>query len=334
ILIIDKKDIADYISVTTDIPAADLQIDEFTILGNLSKKLNRKVIGQRQGVKKVCNSLKRSRVGICSIDKPICTFLFLGPTGVGKSYLARILGEDMFNSNCFKQFDMSEYVESHSISKLIGAPPGYVGHGEGGILTEYVRKNPHCVLLFDEIEKAHPDVIQVFLQLFEYGIVTDSDGLEVNFKNTIIIMTSNIGAEKAKKNTLGFSTTTDMVDDRVLGELKKQFRPEFINRIDEVVVFSSLDNNKLKKICDLLLKDVKRLFRKNNNTILDIDDNIIDYLLNSNEEPDYGARPLKRLIMSYLESPLADFIIKNKIQNAKKIKCYLKGKKISFELIQ
>lgn len=334
ILLISKEDIANYISISTDIPASDLQADEFTVLNNLSNRLNRKIIGQRQGVKKVCDSLKRSRVGICSIDKPICTFLFLGPTGVGKSHLARALGEDMYDSNCFKQFDMSEYVEAHSISKLIGAPPGYVGSGEGGILTEFVRKNPYSVLLFDEVEKAHPDVVQVFLQLFEYGMVTDSDGLEVNFKNTIVIMTSNVGAQKMVKSTLGFGTNNDPVDTRVIDELKQQFKPEFINRIDEVVIFTALEKDKLRKICDLLIKETKRTFRDNNGTVLDIDTNIIDYILDQNDEPEYGARPLKRLITSYLETPLADFIIKNKIQRAKKIKCHLDGSKVSFELIR
>ena len=193
------------------------------------------MVGQRKGIEKIVNSIKRSRAGISDPNKPICSLLFLGPTGVGKTHLARCMGEEMFSSDNFRQFDMSEFTEKHSVSKFIGAPPGYVGYGEGGGLTEYVRHNPHCVLLFDEIEKAHPEVIQIFLQLLEYGTLTDSEGLEVNFKNTIVVMTSNIGSHKFEKGTcVGFNSAELSIEQAVQDEVQKMYPPEFLNRLDEL----------------------------------------------------------------------------------------------------
>jgi len=250
---------------------------------------------------------------------------------VGKTHLARTLGDLLFSNNDFKQFDMSEFSESHSISKLIGSPPGYVGYGEGGKLTEYVRHNPYCVLLFDEIEKAHPDALQIFLQLLEYGTLTDSDGLEVNFKNTIIIMTSNVGAYKFEKlPTVGFGSSDATISDSVIEELKKTYPPEFINRIDEIIVFDKLSTSSLYKITKNLLLDVKRILKSNNKTTLHIDNSVSQFLVDRYIDDGYGARPIRRLITKYIETPLADYIIKHKLVSVKKIHICIVKDKVTF----
>jgi ATP-dependent Clp protease ATP-binding subunit ClpC len=327
---IDIDDVRELISEKCCVPTTTLNEDEASKLSTLSRRVKSVVIGQNNSVDKICNAIKRSRAGVTDPNKPICSLLFMGPTGVGKTHLARSLGDILFDNNNFKQFDMSEYSEPHSISKLIGSPPGYVGYGDGGKLTEYVRHNPYCVLLFDEIEKASEDIVQIFLQMLEYGNLTDSDGLEVNFKNTIIIMTSNIGAYKFSKQTsLGFNSDVS-VNSGVLDELKKSYSPEFINRIDEIVIFDKLIPEVLDKIVKILLRDVKRTIKANNNTTLVLDCNIYSYILDKNTDTDYGARPLKRVITEYIETPLADFIIKNKLTKCKKIYVDLINNKIAF----
>lgn len=313
------EDVRDLISTKCSVPLAALEEDEATTLSRLAVSVKRKVIGQVQGVDRICNAIKRNRAGVSDPDKPICSLMFLGPTGVGKTHLARTLGGMLFDNTNFKQFDMSEYAESHSISKLIGSPPGYVGYGDGGKLTEYVRRNPYCVLLFDEIEKAHTDIVQVFLQILEYGMLTDSDGLEVNFKNTIVIMTSNVGAHTfGKKASVGFNTDASQKD-TVLSELKKMYAPEFVNRIDEVVVFGGLTENDLTKIVKILLSGVKKTLKTNNKTTLVIDPMVNEYILQRNVDLNYGARPLKRLITEHVETPLAEYIIENRLTKCKKI---------------
>lgn len=329
---IDIDNVRQLISEKCSVPTSTLNEDEASRLSKLSRRVKCGVIGQNTSVDKICNAIKRSRAGVTDPNKPICSLLFMGPTGVGKTHLARSLGDTLFDNNNFKQFDMSEYSEAHSISKLIGSPPGYVGYGEGGKLTEYVRHNPYCVLLFDEIEKANEDIVQVFLQMLEYGTLTDSDGLEVNFKNTIIIMTSNIGAHKFDKRTsLGFNNDAT-VDSGILDELKKSYAPEFINRIDEIIIFNKLTRPDLVKITKTLLRDVKRTVKANNNTTLTLDPNICAYILDKNTDTDYGARPLRRVITEYIETPLADYIIKNKLTKCKKICVNLVNDKIKFSI--
>jgi ATP-dependent Clp protease ATP-binding subunit ClpC len=215
----------------------------------------------------------------------------------------------MFHEGNFKQFDMSEFSEKHTVSKLIGSPPGYVGSGEGGELTEYVRHNPYCVLLFDEIEKAHVNVLQLFLQVLEYGCLTDSDGLEVNFKNTIIVMTSNIGAHKFDKlNSVGFGMSNN-TNDAVVEELKKMYAPEFLNRLDETIVFDRLNDTEMLSVCDLLLKQLKKNIKSNTKMIITYDSKLCEHIAKLNKDDTYGARPLKRIITEQIETPLAEQII-------------------------
>ena len=297
------------ISDRTGIPVTSLEQKETDILKELATRMKTQVIGQETGIDKVCSAIKRSRAGVSDPDKPICSLLFLGPTGVGKTHLARALGEEMYHEGNFKQFDMSEFSERHTVSKLIGSPPGYVGSGEGGELTEYVKHNPYCVLLFDEIEKAHINVLQLFLQIFEYGCLTDSDGMQVNFRNTIIVMTSNIGAHKFDKmNSVGFAQTNN-VTEGVVDELKKTYSPEFINRIDEVIVFMRLDNSQLEHVCGLLLKRLKKNIRTNNGCIVTYDAEVPGHITALNKDDTYGARPLKRLIVKHIETPIAERMI-------------------------
>ena len=318
-LLITLEDVRELISSKCSVPLSALEEDEATTLSKLAITVKKKVIGQVQGVDRICNAIKRNRAGVSDPDRPICSLMFLGPTGVGKTHLARTLGDMLFDNTNFKQFDMSEYAEGHSISKLIGSPPGYVGYGDGGKLTEYVRRNPYCVLLFDEIEKAHADIVQVFLQILEYGVLTDSDGLEVNFKNTIVIMTSNVGAHLFEKNSsVGFAASPDP-DVSIVNELKKMYAPEFINRLDEVVVFGKLTENDLQKIVKILLSSMKRTLKTNNKTTLMIDPMVNEYILSHNTDISYGARPLKRLITEHIETPLAEFIIDNRLTKCKKI---------------
>ncbi len=308
---ISVENIRQLISDKCGVPVSSMEADELKILTNLAKNMKTRVIGQNDGIDKICNAIKRSRAGVSNPDKPICSLLFLGPTGVGKTYLAHELGREMFHDGNFKQYDMSEFSERHSTSKLIGSPPGYVGYGEGGSLTEYVRHNPYCVLLFDEIEKAHPEVLQLFLQVFEYGCLTDSEGLEVNFKNTIIVLTSNIGAHKFEKGpSIGFGPG-ESIEEGVVAELKKMYAPEFINRLDEVVVFNMLTDKDIMNICNILIKGVKRTLKKNNGKTLVFTNNINELLLNKSRDSAYGARPLKRIITEYIETPLAEYIISN-----------------------
>lgn len=307
---INCDQVRELVSDKTGIPVINIGDDEATRVSSLERRVNKIVLGQDSGVNKICGAIKRSRAGVSDPNKPICSLLFLGPTGVGKTHLARTLADEMFDGDNFKQFDMSEYSESHSISKLIGSPPGYVGYGEGGRLTEFVRHNPYCVLLFDEIEKAHSDVLQVFLQLLEYGQVTDSDGIEVNFKNTIVIMTSNIGAHRfGKKPTVGFQQTA--VEDPVIEELKKQYAPEFVNRIDELVVFDKLTKQHMLQVTKHMLNTLKTNIRNNAKKRLIITNQVAELLANKLTDMDLGARPMRRMIVDMIETPLADKIIDN-----------------------
>ena len=331
---INESHVEDLISQLTDIPVERLDDNTLGRLRTMFKTLQKYVIGQDDALECICNTVKRSRAGISEEGKPLGSFMFLGPTGVGKTHITKVLSEYLFgNEDKVIQLDMSEFMEAHSVSKLIGSPPGYVGFSEGTKLTESIKRQPYSIVLFDEIEKAHPDVHNILLQILEEGKLTDSTGDLINFKNTIIIMTSNVGAESLQSNnTMGFlGEEYHNTTEKVMTDLKKAFRPEFINRIDEVVTFNSLTQDNLYSIIDGLLKDVKRRLR-NRNIRLIINDEVKDFLIENGYDEKYGARPLKRAIKKHLETALADFIIDNNLTKRHTIEVNVKDNKISCEL--
>ena len=312
-------DIAYVVAAWTGIPVKKLAEEESERLLKLEEVLHDRVVGQHEAVQAVARAVRRARSGLKDPKRPIGSFLFLGPTGVGKTELARALAQALFgNENAMIRLDMSEYMEKHTVSRLVGSPPGYVGYDEGGQLTDAVRRKPYSVILFDEIEKAHPDVFNILLQILEDGRLTDSQGRAVDFKNTVVIMTSNAGAKHLKNSaTLGFLADAKQEDaiaakSRVLEDVKKTFRPEFLNRIDEMIVFGSLSNDELKKIVRFMLCDVdKRL--ADNGVTLETTDNAIGELLTAGRDPEYGARPLRRAIQKLVEDPLAEMLLKREV---------------------
>ena len=319
---ITEEDIAEVISKWTNIPLKKITQTENEKLKNLEETLHNRVVGQNEAVTAVSKAIRRGRLGLKDPKRPIGTFLFLGPTGVGKTELSKALAENLFgNENTMIRIDMSEYMEGHSISKLIGSPPGYVGFDEGGQLTEKIRRRPYSIILFDEIEKAHPDVMNILLQILEDGRLTDSQGRIVNFKNAVIIMTSNVGARLiTQKKTLGFNNDSEKeeieyekIKKEVLAELKKQFRPEFINRIDEIIVFHKLSDTDIKQIINLMLeKVVKRL--EEQKIKIEIDESVKDLIYKKGIDKEYGARPLRRAIQNIIEDEIADGILSGKIK--------------------
>ena len=331
IITLTAEDIAEVISSWTRIPVKKLTQDENEKLKNLEKELHKRVIGQNEAIEAVAKAIRRGRVGLKDPNRPIGSFLFLGPTGVGKTELSKALAENLFgNEEAMIRIDMSEYMEGHSVSKLIGSPPGYVGYDEGGQLTEKIRKTPYSVILFDEIEKAHPDVMNMLLQILDDGRLTDSNGRTVNFKNTVIIMTSNIGARLiTDKKTLGFTSKKDeniedakeyeTIKKDVMDELKKQFRPEFINRIDEIIVFHKLQKEEMKKIVDIMLKQVAKRLEEQNIKI-GIDDKVKELVIEKGIDANYGARPLKRTIQNLVEDKIAEAILDGKIKQGETAK--------------
>ena len=337
--VLTEEDIADVISSWTGIPVKKLTQDENEKLKNLEKTLHERVIGQNEAVEAVAKAIRRGRVGLKDPNRPIGSFLFLGPTGVGKTELSKALAETLFgNENAMIRIDMSEYMEPHSVSKLIGSPPGYVGFDEGGQLTEKIRRKPYSVILLDEVEKAHPDVMNMLLQILDDGRLTDAQGRTVNFKNTVIIMTSNIGARLiTDKNILGFSNDNNKNEETqkeyetikkdVMGELKKQFRPEFINRIDEIIVFHKLNNEDIRKIMDIMLNQlISRL--KEQEIDIEIDESVKKLLIEKGVDIKYGARPLKRTIQNILEDKIAEAMLDGKIIVGKKAKVIVENEEV------
>jgi ATP-dependent Clp protease ATP-binding subunit ClpC len=316
---VTKKDVEEIISSWTDIPVTSIEADEAAKLINMEESLIRRVVGQDKAIRAISRAIRRSRLGVASPNRPMGSFIFLGSSGVGKTEVARRLAEFLFGSQRHLiRFDMSEYMEKHAVSKLIGSPPGYVGHEEGGQLTERVRRNPYSVVLLDEIEKAHPDIANILLQILEDGILTDSLGNQVDFRNTLIIMTSNLGTRfLTTKGHMGFREKSSEGDQRsaeamIHQELKKEFSPEFINRIDDIIIFNPLTQNELREICRLLVDDVNLALVQKGVQIA-IDDSVIAWLLSrAEEESNSGARPLRRAIQRYIEDELSEFLIRHK----------------------
>lgn len=324
---VTEEQIAEVISVMTGVPVTKLTEGESDRLLKLEDTLHERVIGQSEAVISISKAIRRARVGLKSPNRPIGSFIFSGPTGVGKTELAKALAEAMFGSeDNMVRVDMSEFMEKHSTSKLIGSPPGYVGYDEGGHLSEIIRKKPYSVVLFDEIEKAHPDVFNIMLQILDDGRLTDSKGRHVNFKNTVIIMTSNVGASMiASQSKLGFTTATDekkdkyeKLKDTVMEEMKKAFRPEFLNRIDDIIVFSHLSKEELRQIVDLMLKDLLKRLEERELSI-EVTDEVKDFLAKDGYSDAYGARPLRRLIQKKIEDVLAEEILTNKYSTGETI---------------
>ncbi|MCQ9207054.1 MAG: ATP-dependent Clp protease ATP-binding subunit, partial [Omnitrophica bacterium] len=340
ILTVTEEDIAIIVSKWTGIPLFKLEQKESSKFLNMATELNTKVVGQPEAIEAIASAVKRSRAGIKNPRRPIGSFMFMGPTGVGKTLLGRKLAEFMFgNEDAIIQIDMSEYMEKFNVSRLVGAPPGYVGYEEGGQLTEKVRRRPYSVVLLDEIEKAHPDVFNLLLQVFEEGRLTDSFGRKVDFKNTIVIMTSNIGAEMLKKQgSIGFrsvekegETYKDMKE-RLLEAVKKVFKPEFLNRVDEVVVFRSLSKEDLQKIVDIEISEVQDRL-KEQSIKLELTPKSKDFLIEKGFNKSFGARPLKRTIQRFLEDPLAEEIISGNFKGGGIVKVTVKGDHLELGVI-
>jgi ATP-dependent Clp protease ATP-binding subunit ClpC len=339
-LTVSEKQIAAVVSKWTNIPVEKLTEKESARLLKLEEILHERVIGQDDAVKSIAMAVRRARVGLKDPKRPIGSFIFLGPTGVGKTELSRALAEAMFgDENNMIRIDMSEYMEKHSVSRLIGSPPGYVGYDEGGQLTEKVRRNPYSVVLFDEIEKAHPEVFNILLQILEDGRLTDGKGKTVNFKNTIIIMTSNVGASTIKKQkSLGFSLNDDKkadneyekMKDNILEELKRSFRPEFLNRIDDIVVFHSLEEKDLQKIVRLMLKSVTERLKEQEIQI-QFDEESEKLMTKEGSDLAYGARPLRRAITKIVEDKLSEEILKGNVTKGDSIKVEVEDSKLSFK---
>ncbi|RAK07689.1 ATP-dependent Clp protease ATP-binding subunit ClpC [Halanaerobium saccharolyticum] len=337
--VVTTEDIAEIVSSWTGIPVTKLEEAETERLLRLEDELHKRVIGQDEAITAVSEAVRRARAGLKDPKRPIGSFIFLGPTGVGKTELAKTLAETMFNDeDAMIRVDMSEYMEKHSVSRLVGSPPGYVGHDEGGQLTEPVRRRPYSVILFDEIEKAHPDVFNVLLQILEDGVLTDTHGRKVDFKNTIVIMTSNVGADFIEKQSqLGFKTENDEkasyenMKDNVMSQLRKTFRPEFLNRLDEIIVFHSLNKDHIKKIVDLMLDDLRdRLEEKE--IELEMTEAAKAKLAEDGYDSEFGARPLRRTIQRQIENPLSIKILDKEFEEKGKIKVDVQDDEFDFKI--
>lgn len=339
--VVSEKDIALVVSAWTKIPLTRLEEKESQRLRSLEKILHQRVIGQNEAVDAVAKAIKRGRVGLKDPKRPIGSFLFLGPTGVGKTELSKALAEAVFgDENALIRVDMSEYMEKHSVSKLIGSPPGYVGFEEGGQLSEKVRRNPYSVILFDEVEKADPDIFNVLLQVLDDGHITDAQGRKVDFKNTIIIMTSNAGANRIMEpKQLGFNAAADEeknhneMKEKVMEEVKHIFKPEFINRIDDIIVFHALNEDEIHRIIELLMKQLSHRVKEQMNIVLKYDAHLKNYIFDKGYDKKYGARPLRRAIQSYVEDGLAEAVLNGEVQNGDTVRISVRKGKLYFKSV-
>ncbi len=329
--VVKTEDVAEVLSRATGIPVTELCEEEKDRLLKLEETLHQRVVGQDEAVKAVSEAVRRSRVGLKDPRKPIASFLFMGPTGVGKTLLAKALAKQIFgDEDAIIRIDMSEYMEKFSVSRLIGSPPGYVGYEEGGQLTEAVRRKPYCVILLDEIEKAHSDVFDILLQVLDDGRLTDAQGRTVSFKNTIIIATSNIGANKIQEFVKKGEKDWNRLKEELMADLKSYFKPEFLNRLDDIIVFKSLDKKQIKEIARILLEDVKGLVKAQGMEI-EFDDSVIELVASIGYDPEFGARPMERVIQNVVENPLADALLEGKFNKGDTIFATVKDGKIVFE---
>jgi len=340
--LIEAEEVAKVVAMVTGIPVSKVGSDDLKRLVSMDSDLKSKVIGQDEAIEQISMAIKRSRMGIRSTDKPMGSFIFLGPTGVGKTHLAKMLAENVFGTEeALIRVDMSEYMEKHAVSKLVGAPPGYVGYEEGGQLTEKIRRKPYSVVLLDEIEKAHPDVFNILLQLLDEGHLTDGLGRKVNFKNTMIIMTSNVGARKLQDfgTGVGFGTKTkleahdELVSDVIEDSLKKAFSPEFLNRLDDVIVFKKLDKEGIGKIVELPLKDLTSRIKEIGYDVK-VSKKLKDHLVEVGYDEKYGARPLNRAIQKYVEDPIAEELLKGEAQEGDTIKVGYRDNDVFVEIVK
>ena len=337
-LVVGENEVADVVAGWTKIPVKKLAQEESERLKNLEGILHERVVGQEEAVTAVSKAIRRGRIGLKDPKRPIGSFLFLGPTGVGKTELSKALAEAMFGTeSALIRVDMSEYMEKHSVSKMIGSPPGYVGYEEGGQLSEKVRRNPYSVILFDEIEKAHPDVFNILLQVLDDGHITDAQGRKIDFKNTIIIMTSNAGAENIiAPKRLGFGVATDAKADhefmkgRVMEEVKRLFKPEFLNRIDEIIVFHQLTKEHMKGIADIMLRGIEKRSKEQLGITLTVNEAAKDLLIDKGYDDKYGARPLRRTIQSLLEDKMAEEILDGKLKKGVNVEVDCEEGKLTF----
>ncbi len=335
--VVNSEIIAEVVSKMTGIPIARIESAEAKRLLRMEEELHKMVVSQEEATNAIAKAIRRSRAGLKNPNRPVASFIFVGPSGVGKTHLARSLAKFMFGEeDSLIQIDMSEYMEKHNISRLIGAPPGYIGYEEGGQLTEKIRRRPYAVVLLDEIEKAHPDVFNILLQIMEDGKLTDSFGRHVDFRNVVIIMTSNIGADVIKNQaSLGFKKATDehtyeMMKEQLKKEVDKHFRPEFLNRVDNIIVFKPLNKEDLKKIIEIELKSVKKRL-ENYNISITLTDEVLDFLIEKGYNQNFGARPLRRAIENYLEDPLSEEILQGRFEGKKHVKARVHDGKLVFD---
>jgi len=335
--VVNSEVISEVVSKMTGIPITRIESAEAKRLLRMEEELHKMVVSQEEATKAIAKAIRRSRAGLKNPNRPVASFIFVGPSGVGKTHLARSLAKFMFGEEeALIQIDMSEYMEKHNISRLIGAPPGYIGYEEGGHLTEKIRRRPYAVVLLDEIEKAHPDVFNILLQIMEDGKLTDSFGRHVDFRNVVIIMTSNIGSDVIKNQaSLGFKKATDehtyeMIKEQLKKEVDKHFRPEFINRVDNIIVFKPLNKEDLKKIIEIELKSVKKRL-VNYNISITLTDEVLDFLIEKGYDQNFGARPLRRAIENYLEDPLSEEILQGRFEGKKHVKARVQDGKLVFD---
>ena len=335
---VTEGEIADVVSQWTKIPVRKLEEEESERLKNLESILHQRVVGQEEAVTAVAKAIRRGRVGLKDPKRPIGSFLFLGPTGVGKTELSKALAEAMFGTeNALIRVDMSEYMEKHSVSKLVGSPPGYVGYDEGGQLSEKVRRNPYSVILFDEIEKAHPDVFNTFLQVLDDGHITDSQGRKIDFKNTVLIMTSNAGAERiVEPKRLGFMASSDekadyeMMKNSVMEEVRRMFKPEFLNRIDETIVFHSLNKDHIEQIVDIMMAAISKRTKEQMDITIELSGEAKGWIIDQGYDSKYGARPLRRTLQNKIEDRLAEEILDGNIRSGDQVRVELEDGELKF----